>query len=69
MRTKRIRAEIEAALQAAGIGPNTYLWVDGPSRLIVARAGKLQVLPVPGSLSQARLQRILGRIDAWGDGA
>lgn len=67
MRLARIRREIEAALQAAGINPDTYIWVSGPNRLIVARAGRLHILPVPGSLSHARLQRILGRIDAWGD--
>lgn len=62
-----IRDRTETALEAAGFKPASYAWIAKPNRLVLAIGSQVKIIALHGRMSAAKLERVLGRIEAYGE--
>lgn len=69
MTVQRIRDLASAALSEAGYSAGSWVWVDGPNRLVLSVKGQLCTVKMPGGMARARLERAIGYLQGLAEGA
>lgn len=67
MRREAFRAKIEAELISYGYARGTFIWQQGPARLVLALNGQFKEIPIKATMKKEALAYELGRLKGWAE--
>jgi hypothetical protein len=67
MKREAFRAKIEAELISYGYRPGSFIWQQGPSRLVLVLDGQLREIPIKATMRKEALAYELGRLKGWAE--
>jgi hypothetical protein len=66
---QKIRTEAAKSLKEAGYRDGSWIWLDGPNRLILTFRGAVCIVKMPGGLGRAEFARVVGYLQGLAEGA